>query len=206
LYSVPGPNEVMRGGEELPSGMIENEGMAIKMDDLSDRIDAIIRHASYLESQLRSVSDQLYQSQQNEVNLGNHVQHLEMQMRSLEERLQQSRSIGGGPPSIVAPPTPTQRQQGSSPPPPPPALVSSIPSSSTRDQSRSMNPSTTYPAHSPVSSSHPSYSSSFTRSAVPSHSSADAYQKLPPPPPPSSSIRRDEPHSPAESADKRYRA
>lgn len=38
----------------------------VRVDDLSDRIDAVIRHASYLETQLRNVSEQLFHSQQTE--------------------------------------------------------------------------------------------------------------------------------------------
>jgi len=193
--------------EVVAGGMIASEGAAARMDDLSDRIDAIIRHASYLESQLRSVSDQLYQSQQNEVNLGRHVQHLEAQMRGMEDHLQQQQQqqqVMGGRSTvpIINAPVPTKRHSS---PPPAALLTSGIPSSSTRELSSRAASSSNFPGRSPVAS-HPSYSSSFTRgtpSGALSHSSADAYQKLPPPPSPS--IRRDEPHSPVDGGEKRYR-
>lgn len=48
------------------SDVQQDGGVMVRMDDLSDRIDQIIRHASYLESQLRTMSETVYQSQQSE--------------------------------------------------------------------------------------------------------------------------------------------
>jgi hypothetical protein len=71
-------------GHAGPQGAEET---VARVDDLSDRVDAIIRHANYLETQLRSVSEQLYQSQQTEAGLVRHVEHLEAQLRSVNERM-----------------------------------------------------------------------------------------------------------------------
>ncbi|UZJ54634.1 hypothetical protein CBS101457_003954 [Exobasidium rhododendri] len=190
--------EMMR--DEMSGGMISSESASARMDDLSDRIDAIIRHASYLESQLRSVSDQLYQSQQNEMNLSRHVQEMEIQIRSLEEVLQ-GRSVMSaassikrqGSPTLLLSLPATQLQSSTA------KMSSGIPSSSTR---------TNYPNRSPLDT-HPSYSSSFTRggaSNLLSHSSADAYQKLPPPPSPSGRRGGEDAQSAAaDVGEKRYR-
>ena len=178
--------------EETASGMIASESAAVRMDDLSDRIDAIIRHASYLESQLRSVSDQLYQSQQNEVNLGRHIQHLESKVMAMEDHI---RASG---PSLLSVPHPSHKRAMS-------PAAASAPSASPLAGAGGSSGRAAYPSRSPMAT-HPSYSSSYTRGASAlTHSSADAYQKLPPPPP--SSLRREEAHSPAaeSSGDKRYR-
>jgi hypothetical protein len=178
----PGPGDMMRH-EEQEGPLIAGEGSSARMDDLSDRIDAIIRHASYLESQLRSVSDQLYQSQQNGVNLGRHVSHLEAQMRGIEERLMMQ-SQHSAPPSSEA-----HQHAGSS------SSRTAIASSSARDMPRGIG-HTNPPLRSP-SLTHPSYSPSHARktsSGAVTYSSADAYQNLPPPR--SSSIRREGDRSP----------
>lgn len=181
-YPAGLPMDEREGG-----GVIASEGATARMDDLSDRIDAIIRHASYLESQLRSVSDQLYQSQQNEVNLGRHVSHLEAQMRAIEDHLHHSSHQSSAAqlatssslaatqvPNAPIAPRETPRVVGPSP----------GPSSATK-----------MPMRSPVAS-HPSYTSSYTRgpSSATTYSSADAYQTLPPPR--SSSVRREDVRSP----------
>ncbi|KAE8260418.1 hypothetical protein A4X13_0g359 [Tilletia indica] len=44
-----------------------------RLDDMSDRIDAIIRHSNYLEAQLRTVSERLHQSQEAEQVIGTHM-------------------------------------------------------------------------------------------------------------------------------------
>ncbi|MCO5585193.1 hypothetical protein L7F22_039125 [Adiantum nelumboides] len=89
-----GSGQLMRGEQVLGA----SENVLVRVDDLSDRIDAIIRHASYLENQLRTVTDQMFHSQQNEASLRAHVHHLESQMRSLSDQLYQSRQGGSNPP------------------------------------------------------------------------------------------------------------
>lgn len=49
-------------GMGLPVG----EEKVTRIDDLSDRVDAIIRHSNYLENQVRTLSEQFHHSQQNE--------------------------------------------------------------------------------------------------------------------------------------------
>lgn len=87
-------SQLMRGEQSLATG----EDVFVRVDDLSDRIDAIIRHASYLENQLRTVTDQMFHSQQNEASLRAHVHHLESQMRSLSDQIYQNRPGGPNPP------------------------------------------------------------------------------------------------------------
>ncbi|CAD6903247.1 unnamed protein product [Tilletia controversa] len=44
-----------------------------RLDDMSDRVDAIIRHSNYLEAQLRTVSERLHQSQEAEQAIATHM-------------------------------------------------------------------------------------------------------------------------------------
>lgn len=166
----PGHQSHRRGQHGGSISMVQggNDMSTARMDDLSDRIDAIIRHASYMENQLRSVSDQLFQSQQNEISMSRHINYLESQFRSMEEQLHvQSGSIAphrrpAGSPSTIHPSMP--------------------PASSSRELTRSQTTlSNLPPPKSPVISQSGYPSSGYQRGAT--HSSADAYQKLPPPPP-----------------------
>jgi len=73
-----------------------------RLNDMSDRIDAIIRHSNYLESQLRSVSERLQQSQQAEQAIATHVSRTLNTLISLASSGSPAGSGPGGPPSSTA--------------------------------------------------------------------------------------------------------
>lgn len=204
--------EHVAGAPAVPrEAILSTEGVTVRMDDLSDRIDAIIRHATYLEGQLRTVSDQLFHSQQNEASLRTHVHHLESQMRSLSDQLFQQRQN----PALVASsalapqrgPSPSQHGSTGIPPPPSPSSASlnrmrlqggsPPPREATRFQPPPPPSSAqAYPSRSPVMA-HPSYAARSAPGTTGSGrstpaSSADAYTKLGPPPPPGGVRTKDE--------------
>jgi len=66
-YNPPSPSgSSHRPLHESIESNHSGSGSVIRIDDLSDRIDQVIRHASYLETQLRTVSEQLYHSRETE--------------------------------------------------------------------------------------------------------------------------------------------
>lgn len=197
--------QLMRGEQ----GLGANEGVLARVDDLSDRIDAIIRHASYLENQLRTVTDQMFHSQQNEASLRAHVHHLESQMRSLSDQLYQSRQGGPNPPppsgasgsrEFSPQPAAATMQGGPLPPASPSASSISRAEQSMREGNQSTNvgqmpsfvsrsPNLGHQAYANRSvHGHASGSLAPSPSANPNRpmpaSSADAYTKLGPPPVP----------------------
>ncbi|KAK0533410.1 Flocculation suppression protein [Tilletia horrida] len=70
---VPGPHPHSGGPEQEPSFNVSLQDQQHRLNDMSDRIDAIIRHSNYLESQLRTVTERLHQSQQAEQAIALHV-------------------------------------------------------------------------------------------------------------------------------------
>jgi hypothetical protein len=202
-HQHPKEDVYVSGGAMKTASMVSAEVVSGRMDDLSDRIDAIIRHATYLEGQVRSLSDQLFHTQQNESSLRTHVHHLESQMRSLSDQLYQQRHGGGAagsggqqpPASPLSSSAARMHQQGgggvSTTTSPNMQLNPGAPTANTSGRfSSSMSV-----ARSPVIGAHPSYgvargppaqsgptsSSSYDVIRGSPASSADAYTRLGPP-------------------------
>lgn len=97
---------------------VNAEGITMRFDEVSERIDAIIRHATFYEGEMRALKEQIYSMQQNESSLRAHVHHLESQMRNLSDQLyQQQQQLQA---QIHVHPS-SQGQPSSRPPPPPPS-------------------------------------------------------------------------------------
>ena len=84
--------------------------------DQSERIDALIRHANYLEAQQRAQAEQIHHGEQVEANLLRHIGHLDNHVAQLDSQLrhvmdQLARFTGAGAGSA----TPQQQQHERSP-------------------------------------------------------------------------------------------
>lgn len=149
-----------------PSGM-NVDGIMMRFDELSDRLDAVIRHATFYDSEVRTMKDQIYQYQQNDSSTRAYVHHLEEQMRLQHDQIYQlQRQVGQTPSANVQPPSPAL------------SFASRV-----RDTNRLPPPMTSassYGTRSP-NLTQPSYTSPSLHRAghLTPTSSADAYQRLP---------------------------